>query len=403
MAKTDKSKNNTKQSKKAEPKSKKVTPLKTASSKTSPAKVLSKSSKEKSTSSKASVVDKKMKPAKLPAKNAKVQPKTNAGQASSKDRKTVNSKKPASKTAAKNVKAPKIEAKKVSTSKKPATAKVLKKTTASKPSNIKEVTTKETKIKKDVASEVKLKEKTSSKKTEAPISSVEDAKEVAKRGRKKKTDIILSVKAKAKINKKPGKSSDPEELEGEDFPALEDDLSLGIDDDLDVDLTAPVKRRPGRPSKVKDVPTGKLIAFPTASARLPKREPTKPKKILSSTLPGSSLAQMFVTKQSPAGKTGKLSVDAVAEAPFDAAIPRMPDDPDLDISKDSLPSWTPRNWVTREGERLIIRGQELVKEEQFGNLEAETASGVISPEEVEEVIRRIRESYKKKNTSKKVT
>ena len=176
-----------------------------------------------------------------------------------------------------------------------------------------------------------------------------------------------------------------------------------MDLDGDIDILPPVKRRPGRPAKQKDQITSKLIDFPS-SVRLPKRQSTKPKRTLSTTIPGSALAQLLsVGDLVNSGKTvfeNKIeNKEEIKKLPPFLNLQHI--DPEIEEEIQALPSWTPRSWVTREGERLIIRGQELLKEEQFGNLETETPSGVISQEEVDEVIRRIRDSYKKKSLSKK--
>lgn len=222
-----------------------------------------------------------------------------------------------------------------------------------------------------------------------------------KRGRKKKTvndqennskkAIALKLKPSKLAAKKPKNKEIQEEEEL--FGDLED---LSLEDEIDA--IVPAKRRPGRPAKPKDQSNNsQLIDFPS-SIRLPKRPSLKPKKTLSSTIPGSAIAQLLAG-ENPDENTKDLLEEGL-ESKKAALILNPKEEAEIEEIQ-TLPSWTPRSWVTREGERLIIRGQELVKEEQFNNLETETPSGVISQEEVDEVIRKIRDSYKKKSLSKK--
>ena len=237
-----------------------------------------------------------------------------------------------------------------------------------------------------------------------------------KRGRKPKPKV---EGAEMKILKKRGrKKNEPsareEGLEG----GIEDDSddTLSLDDDLD-DLLSPVvaKRRPGRPPKVRTAADMMTFKLPSPSARIMKREPLKPKKPLSTSLPGTSLAGLWVSASnssniSPEDKTKSNSlgsssgnsqnhsslniVHKIASAGAANTIVKDEDD-------NSRPSWALRDWVTRKGERLIIKSNELVKEEQFDILSAESSYGVVSQSEVDDVIRRIRESYKKKVNPKK--
>ncbi|MDX1920180.1 MAG: hypothetical protein SFU25_05530, partial [Candidatus Caenarcaniphilales bacterium] len=239
------------------------------------------------------------------------------------------------------------------------------------------------------------------KKTQEPEIIIENTP--SKRGRKKKTIELLKTKITAKG--KPGRKSRLDEDEDEFIDDLaaddsfEDDSDLKFDSDLIGTIEVPIKRRPGRPPKNKDLVSGKAgINFPGSTLRLPKKEPFKLKKKLSDTLPGTSLASLISGDSSAVFKEKQNRVIAKEPDAIQIIDPISQESED-DLS--TLPSWTPRSWVTREGERLIIRGSELVKEEQFGNLQDVTNHGVISPDQVDEVIRRIRESYKKKPVVKK--
>lgn len=222
----------------------------------------------------------------------------------------------------------------------------------------------------------------------------------------KKKKVVDLIKAKSNLKAKPGRKPKLDaELDEEDAlvdnlqeDSFADDLDLKLDSDLLETIEVPIKRRPGRPPKNKDLASGKSgISFPGSTLRLPKKEPFKLKKKLSDTLPGTNLASfMSVNNVLPSVKEEikKKSKDSDVVLIIDPISQEEEEDP-------SLPSWTPRSWVTREGERLIIRGSELLKEEQFGKLQDVSNHGVISPDQVEEVIRRIRESYKKKTVGKK--
>jgi hypothetical protein len=274
--------------------------------------------------------------------------------------------------------------------------KTSKKPEKTSPKTTKPPKTEEKKIKKTQISEEKpdlpkkARKKKDDKNTQAQPAALNNSKKIG---------AINKLKSSKLAGKKIKAKKDPEDEE----EILEDLDTLSLDLDGDIDILPPVKRRPGRPAKQKDQITSKLIDFPS-SVRLPKRQSTKPKRTLSTTIPGSALAQLLsVGDLVNSGKTvfeNKIeNKEEIKKLPPFLNLQHT----DIEIEEEiqALPSWTPRNWVTREGERLIIRGQELLKEEQFGNLETETPSGVISQEEVDEVIRRIRDSYKKKSLSKK--
>ncbi|MDX1918272.1 MAG: hypothetical protein SFT81_03925 [Candidatus Caenarcaniphilales bacterium] len=138
--------------------------------------------------------------------------------------------------------------------------------------------------------------------------------------------------------------------------------------------------------------------FPSAriAAREARRERIRQKKKLSDTLPGTGLAKLLVEK-----KITKDKSEPKKKSEAKRSKPPLPLPVTDTSSKESLPSWSPRDWVTREGERLIVKSKELVREEQFGNLDSETSYGVIPPEKVNAVLARIRETLKKKNTGTK--
>ncbi len=256
-----------------------------------------------------------------------------------------------------------------------------------------------------------------------------------KRGRKKKEELsekLVKPKEKDSISKpekKDLKTALLKKLKGkkeksnpvkslnvdleDDFPATPEDLEDEIadafsgivpgeepDDVFSLSLDTPIaKRRPGRPPKNKDaISATENIKFPSTMVRIPKKIDTRPKKPLSDTLPGTNLASLFLSEE--LFNNSSSSRDSKPDAKI--IINQFPHEGNEDESEEEVtPSWQPRNWVTSEGERLVIKGNELVKEERFGSLDAESTYGVIAPDQVDDVIRKIREAYKKKTISKK--
>lgn len=225
-----------------------------------------------------------------------------------------------------------------------------------------------------------------------------------------KTALLRKLKGKKEKNN-PVKSLNVD-LE-DDFPTTPEDLEDEIadafsgilpgeepDDVFSLNLDTPTaKRRPGRPPKNKDaISATENIKFPSTMVRIPKKIDTRPKKPLSNTLPGTNLASLFLSEElfnnSNSSKDSKSDTKII--------INQFPHESNEDEQEEEVtPSWQPRNWVTSEGERLVIKSNELVKEERFGSLDAESTYGVIAPDQVDDVIRKIREAYKKKTISKK--
>lgn len=167
-------------------------------------------------------------------------------------------------------------------------------------------------------------------------------------------------------------------------------------------IESPIKRRPGRPPKNREMgaASASTIKFPSTNIRLVKKEPTKPRKPLSDTLPGTSLASLLIssgTVNEDIKKTKSYKNKHSDEILMPTVIDGLPEDDETQTK----PSWVPRNWVTREGERLIIRGNELHREEQYGTIQAENSLGVVTPDQVDDIIRKIRETNKKKPVQKK--
>lgn len=227
---------------------------------------------------------------------------------------------------------------------------------------------------------------------------------------KKDLKIALLKKLKGKKEKtKPIKNS-VEDID-DDFPATPEDLEDAIadvfsgitttgeetDESFPLNLDEPIlKRRPGRPPKNKDaVSSVESIKFPSTRVRIPRKVDTKPKKPLSDTLPGTNLASFFSSEVLMNGSN--LSLVDLGTKEIVNIVPETNESEEEEVR----PSWQPRNWVTSEGERLVIKGNELVKEERFGSLDIESTYGVIAPDQVDEVIRKIREAYKKKTIPKK--
>ncbi|HEY9886401.1 MAG TPA: hypothetical protein V6C96_03980 [Vampirovibrionales bacterium] len=241
----------------------------------------------------------------------------------------------------------------------------------------------EKKPSKTTVKKAETKKVTPAKKSEKKVEKKEKAVaekvkiEPKKRGRKKKVEdpADLGKKAEEPVKKKRGRKK---KVEG---PTALDGTPLAA---------APpgIKRRPGRPPKNRPVVASSPdFTLPKAGVLIPQRVKPKPKKKLSSSLPGTNLAALISPEKVESIKGLKASPnsasDKVAKINKETNIP-------------SKPSWTPRDWVTDKGERLVIKSSELLTEKKASEYDDSSYGGVISPEEVDEVIRKIRKTFEKK-------
>jgi len=244
---------------------------------------------------------------------------------------------------------------------------------------------------------------------EKPIATKDEQKETVNNNKVDKKDLKTALLKKLKGKKEKTKSIKNEDID-DDFPATPEDLEDAIadvfsgittseetDESFPLNLDEPIlKRRPGRPPKNKDAISGvESIKFPSTKVRIPRKVDTRPRKPLSDTLPGTNLASFFSDEVLFNGANSSLD-----DLETKGIVNIVPENDEAE-EEEVRPSWQPRNWVTSEGERLVIKGNELVKEERFGSLDIESTYGVIAPDQVDEVIRKIREAYKKKTIPKK--
>ena len=193
----------------------------------------------------------------------------------------------------------------------------------------------------------------------------------------------------------------------EDSSLEEIDEILSLADAQLIALVKPMRRKRGRPSresKVVEEERKKLVDLITYLKLL--RKKIEKKKSLSDTLPGTSLAGWLLSDKDKLKEINDAKAKKDAKEAKDKQVKqKLP--LHLTISKEeqysTAPSWKPREWVTTFGERLVIKGSSLNKEDAAR--QEELAMGQeelpVSSEEVDEIIRKIKDIYKKKAPSKK--